>query len=231
MVSQTNMFQCGPMSSLDVCAKENMEAVNQRGFIVTTYRHIFPPRTYLTDSSAVVFSEGVVDPAAIVRRTRRLEVSESQSHAPNGGPCDVPEGRYPYPCRRRLQSVSATAMATVTISNMQFNAYGSPSSAAEAAVTSITVTKTGDGEVCLSPFYFCLLAVSASTTLSRCPRRLISIDPCPICSVSYRRNRAEKRIAFRIRADRYRGEDCTNARRAAACLLLLRMYRWRIYPT
>lgn len=88
-----------------------------------------------------------MEPAAIRRRTRRLEISESQNIrcTPDGGPRGFPQGRNP--CRRRLQSTSTPAAATVTISSMQFNAYGSPSSATEAGVTSITVTKTSDGEV------------------------------------------------------------------------------------
>eukprot|EP00903_Cladosiphon_okamuranus_P005952 g5878.t1 len=99
-----------------------------------------------TDSSTVVFPEGIVDPAAVSRRTRRLEISESRSNrcTPDGHPRGFPQDRYP--CRRRLQSTSTPAAATVTISSMQFNAFGSPSSAAEAGVTSITVTKTSDRE-------------------------------------------------------------------------------------
>lgn len=124
-----------------------LEAVNFKG--ITLSRPAGSPfsRMRLTDSSAVLFSEGIVDTAGLARRTRRLDVSESRSnhHTPGGGPRDVPQGIFLY--RRRLQSTSTLAMTTVTISNTQFNAHGSLSSAAEAGVTSITVTKTSDGEV------------------------------------------------------------------------------------
>lgn len=100
-----------------------------------------------TGSSAVLFSEGIVDSTALTRRVRRLEASESPRNrpTPDGGPRDTPQGRYAY--RRRLQSTSTADTTTVTIANVQFNAYGSPSSVAEAGVTSITVVKTSDGEV------------------------------------------------------------------------------------
>lgn len=131
-----------------MCDKRHGGTANLSGMTLCqpTHEQSFS-RTRLTDSSAVLFSEGVVDQAALTRRTRRLEVSETQSSrcTPDGEYRDVPQGRSP--CRRRLQATLTPATATVTISSVQFNAYGSPSSAAEAGVTSITVTTTSDGEV------------------------------------------------------------------------------------
>lgn len=62
----------------------------------------------------------------------------------------APRGEYPlhrHRGRRRLDSVVSTPTATITISNRQFTAIASPSTAVDAGVTSITVTTTDDGEV------------------------------------------------------------------------------------
>ncbi len=83
-------------------------------------------------SASVDFPEGVVDPATATtgRRSRRMT-----------------SGRYPG--QRRLQSAPAAATSTVTIADAQFNTHGQASDAVDSGVTSIRVTATGDGEVCV----------------------------------------------------------------------------------
>lgn len=63
-------------------------------------------------------------------------------HTPTGEtPTSRPQGR------RRLDPVLTSPTSTIVISDAQFNAKGSPSSATEAGVTTITVTSTDGGEV------------------------------------------------------------------------------------
>lgn len=123
------------------------EALKQRKLLYTPADVIVAPQTRPVGSSSVSFPAGVVDAAALGQRARSLGVSRpwADSYAPADERVDVPEGRFPG--RRQLQSVTTPATATVTISNVQFDVHGRPSSAPEAGVTSVTITTTSDGQV------------------------------------------------------------------------------------
>ena len=115
----------------------------------------------------MAFPDGVVGASVATtgRRSRTLTArsdsrsSTHQSEAAGGDSTGVPRSQHVG--RRRLQTASAAAAATVTVADVQFNTRGQPSDAVESSVTSIRVTATGDGEVHAAPLEspFCYITL------------------------------------------------------------------------